>query len=100
MAVRLLRRVLAVSGLALFSLVSGGLGTITRYEREEVPCGSHGGVDGLGFSVELPLVDSSLVAVGDGLVARGSNLGLVGRNIDHCRRIGFAGDLRNATLWD
>lgn len=59
-----------------------------------------GQVDGLGFSVELPLVDSSLVAVGDGLVARGSNLGLVGRNIDHCRRIGFAGDLRNATLWD
>jgi hypothetical protein len=57
-------------------------------------------VDGLGFAFELPLVDSSLVAVGDGLVARGSNLGLVGRNIDHYRRIGFAGDLRNATLWD
>jgi hypothetical protein len=57
-------------------------------------------IDRLGFSVsglELPLVDSSLVAAE--IVARGSNLGLVGRSIDHCRRIGFAGDLRNATLW-
>lgn len=48
--------------------------------------------------LELPL-GSSLVAAEDDLVARGSDLGLVGRSIGHCRCIGFAGGLRNATLW-